>query len=271
MIRVSPVPRPTRPGGFRRARADVAPTLPALLLALVLLIGCGEKEPQRATDSGATPAAIVDLPAADQKLCTAVVILVDTSGSMAQTVRDQGGRKRPKHEIARDALRRIVDHTAAWSAAHKDRVLQLGLFRFSSSASPVLATAVFNQPAAMAAIGSIPNPGGGTAIGEALNDAFQSLYASGCVRKHVVCITDGENTAGAPPDRVARGLFAQTRGEVELHFVAFDTSASHFAFLKDVNGHAVEAADGEQLSAQLTEIYEKRILAEAMPAEKTEK
>ena len=38
-------------------------------------------------------------------------------------------------------------------------------------------------------------------------------------------------------DWVARGLYGQTKGEVELHFVAFDTSASQFQFLKEVNGH----------------------------------
>ena len=54
-----------------------------------------------------------------------------------------------------------------------------------------------------------------------------------------------------------------TGGEVEIHFVAFDTSAAQFAFLKSANGAVVEAADGAQLQARLAEIYEKRILAEA--------
>jgi len=77
-----------------------------------------------------------------------------------------------------------------------------------------------------------------------------------------VFITDGENTSGPAPDWVARNLHAQTEGAVELDFVAFDTSASQFRFLKDINGHAVEAANGEQLQAELTKIYENRILAE---------
>jgi hypothetical protein len=67
---------------------------------------------------------------------------------------------------------------------------------------------------------------------------------------------------------MARQLFAQTKGDVEIHFVAFDTSARNFAFLKNVNGSVVEAADGAQLQARLVELYEKRILVEAMPAEK---
>jgi hypothetical protein len=83
-----------------------------------------------------------------------------------------------------------------------------------------------------------------------------------------VCITDGENTIGTPPEQVARQLFSQTKGDVDIHFIAFDTSARHFGFLKDVNGTVVEAADGKQLQDQLVDLYEKRILVEAMPAEK---
>ena len=52
-----------------------------------------------------------------------------------------------------------------------------------------------------------------------------------------------------------------------LHFVAFDTSAGYFSFLRDVNGQAVGAADGAELQARLTDIREKQMLAEAAPAE----
>jgi hypothetical protein len=61
---------------------------------------------------------------------------------------------------------------------------------------------------------------------------------------------------------MARQLYHQTEGAVEIHFVAFDTSSRHFGFLKDVNGHVVEAADGKQLQDQLVQIYDKRIFAE---------
>jgi len=252
-------------------RAIVASLAPALMFSST---GCdhspGSSSP---APSGSSEAAergepVIDLPTADQRLCTAVVILIDTSGSMSQDVPDRGGERRPKHVIARDALSRIVEYTTKWSAEHRDRVLQLGMFSFSSSATPILGTSVFDESTARRALEHVPRPGGGTAIGQALMDGFRSLYQSGCVRKHIVCITDGENTSGPAPDRVARALFAQTGGEVELHFVAFDTSAARFAFLNQVNGHVVEAANGEQLAARLAEIYEHRILAEAMPAEK---
>jgi len=214
------------------------------------------------------PHAVIPLPETEQRLCTAVAILVDTSGSMRDAVQDHDGRPRPKSDIAKEALARILEHTSQWQQANPDRVLQIGVSSFSSSVSPVLPMAPFDAKSVPDALQRLPRPAGGTAIGRALQVAFQSLYQSGCVRKYVVCITDGQNTSGPPADRVARQLYAQTAGEVELHFVAFDTSAGYFDFLNAVNGFAVEAADAPQLQQRLTDIYEKRILAEAMQAEK---
>ena len=208
-----------------------------------------------------------DLPQSDQRLCTAVALLIDTSGSMAQAVADRSGEQQPKHAIARSALERIVEYTRQWQQEHPDRTLQLGIYWFSSSPAPILPMAEFDAGRAQAAAALLPKPAGGTAIGEALETGFRALYASGCVRKYIVCVTDGENTSGPSPQYVARVLHEQTGGEVEIHFVAFDTSAGHFAFLKKVNGFVVEAADGAQLDARLADIYEKRILAEAPSAE----
>jgi Mg-chelatase subunit ChlD len=221
----------------------------------------------RRTPSGASADGAIELPQADQRLCTGVVLLIDTSGSMTQSVQDRGGAQRPKHVIARDALQRIVDYTNTWKTAHPDRSLQVGIYHFSSSVREMLPLAEFAGDSAKSAVGRLPPPGGGTAIGMALETGFKALYASGCVRKYIVCITDGQNTSGPPPDRVAQQFYAQTGGDVELHFVAFDTSAAQFDFLKGVNGTVVEAADGEQLQTRLAEIYEKRILAEAASAE----
>ncbi|MDM8005879.1 MAG: vWA domain-containing protein [Phycisphaerae bacterium] len=239
----------------------------------LLLHGC-DRSPTPGSQNGPVPPMnaevathLIPLPQADQRLCTAVVILVDTSGSMNEAVVDRQGVKRPKYLIARDALNEIIDYTGQWEKTHTDRVLEMALFNFSSSPSPVLRMGRFDPAQAQQALRAIPQPGGGTAIGEAVEEGFKALYQSGCVRKYLICITDGENTAGRPPDRVSRQLYAQTQGEVEMHFIAFDTSVSTFGFLSEVNGHTTEAADGAQLQARLTDIYEKRILAEA-PAEK---
>src|SRR5262249_33533810 len=159
-------------------------------------------------------------------------------------------------------LERIIRHTADWQTAHPKVNLQMGIYAFSSSVTEVLPVREFDAAQARGALGKIPAPVGGTAIGRALEAGYKALYRSGCLRKFLVCVAAGENTAGPPPDWIARNLHAQTGGEVELDFVAFDTSASQFKFLSQVNGHVVEASNGEQLAAELTKIYEQRILVE---------
>jgi Mg-chelatase subunit ChlD len=243
------------------------------LLGLVAATGCGSSTPATQgakapapAPAGAparAPARHIDLPTGQSRPGTAVVILVDTSGSMAQPVPDAQGKMRPKNEIAREALNGIVRHTGQWKKDHAGSHLQLAIFNFSSRVNEVLPMGEFDAAKAEAALGRIPPPKGGTAIGLAIEDGYRALYRSGCARKFIVCVTDGENTAGAAPDVVARQLHAQTEGAVQLNFVAFDTKASQFKFLGDVNGHVVEAADGGRLQAELTNIYEKRILAEA--------
>jgi Mg-chelatase subunit ChlD len=210
----------------------------------------------------------ISLPDNPQRIGTAIVILIDTSGSMETPVGAPDGTMKPKYRIAEAALEQIVDYTAQWKASHADRMLDMGVYSFSSSPAVVLRMGEFDAKTARSALERIPRPGGGTAIGRAIVEGFEALYESGCITKHLVCITDGQNTSGVPPDRVSRQLYGQTEGAVEMHFVAFDTSAKSFEFLNQVNGRVVEAADGGELQTQLKEIYEKRILAEAMPPEK---
>lgn len=78
---------------------------------------------------------------------------------------DASGAEQPKHQIARAALEKIVDYTEQWKQAHPDRIIQLGVLSFSSSARPVLPMGEFKAPNARAAVASIPGPAGGTAIG----------------------------------------------------------------------------------------------------------
>jgi hypothetical protein len=238
-----------------------------LVLSIVSVTGCGDGVPTKSS-SPAPPGSFggpwrIDLPQADPRAGTAVAILIDTSGSMNQKVNDREGQQRPKHEIAREALAGIIKYTGKWKKQHADRLLYLGVYHFSSNVAPVLPMAEFDAAKAEAALARIPPPNSGTAIGRALEEGFQSLYASGCVRKYVVCITDGDNTSGPPPDVMAGQLYQQTKGDVEIHFVAFDIEAARFRFLNDVNGYVVEAADAGQLQTELAKIYEKRILAEA--------
>jgi Mg-chelatase subunit ChlD len=251
---------------------------PTILAALWLAsaAGCGRSAPAPVTASPGPPPRPqaaqalphIDLPQPAQRLGTAVVLLVDISPSMAQNVPDHAGRQRPKNDIAREALQRVMRVTEDWHKQHADQTLELGIVQFDRSCTVILPTGPFDAAKAHAAVEKPPRAGDGTAIGAALEEGFKQLFGTGCIRKHLVCITDGENTIGTPPDQVGRQLFSQTKGDVEIHFIAFNTSAKQFGFLKDVNGTVVEAADGKQLQTQLVDLYEKRILVEAMPAEK---
>ncbi|MGE3181103.1 MAG: VWA domain-containing protein [Phycisphaerae bacterium] len=256
--------------GIRKRRVPWAQAEGGLAVFLCLLIAC-DRQPGNAPSPANSVHNHQDvastLPQVDQRLCTGIVLLVDTSGSMEQEVPSRAGSARSKDEIAREAIQRIIAYTDSWKAQHPDRSLRFGIHSFSSAAVQQLEIAEFNAESANAAVSRLPAPAGGTAIGAAIRAGFESLYAAGCVRKYVVCITDGENTSGPKPERVARALHRETGGDVEMYFVAFDTSARHFAFLQDVNGSVVEAADGAQLDAQLADIYERRILAEEMNLE----
>jgi Mg-chelatase subunit ChlD len=247
-------------------KGDAARALGIVAGVCLVALGCARQAPtprtQPAPVVGAGTTYYLDLPRVEARPGTAVAILMDTSGSMDQAVPDQQGKPRPKYQIAHDALQRIIEQTARWKKSHASETLQLGIYHFSSSVSPVLAMSDFDEAKARDAVKRIPKPKGGTAIGRALETGYQALFQAGCQRKFIVCITDGENTSGPAPDWVARHLHAQTEGAVELDFVAFDTSASQFRFLKDLKGHVVEAANGAQLQAELTKIYEHRILAE---------
>lgn len=214
-----------------------------------------------AKESPEAELARIGLRAADAKLCTCIVVLLDASSSMREDVPDAEGKKRPKQEIAREALERIVDITAAWTRAHDEAEVRMGLYQFSGSVLELSAPAPFDPARLREALGRV-QPSTGTAIGGALEAAYRALYATGCLRKHIVCITDGQNSSGPEPAEVARRYHRATGGDVQVHFVAFDTSARSLRFLEEIQGSAVEAADGEELRARLNEIYERRILVE---------
>ena len=96
----------------------------------VLTAGCPSSEVK--------PIPIPPLAQQETKPGTAVAILVDTSGSMAQPVADKEGKLRPKEEIAREALEQIIANTAQWEKNTPGRTLEMGIYSFSSSVSEVM-------------------------------------------------------------------------------------------------------------------------------------
>jgi Mg-chelatase subunit ChlD len=199
----------------------------------------------------------------DEGLGAAVAILVDTSGSMRQTA---AGDTRPKYVVAQEAIEAMLDATDAFVAKRPDFPIKIGIYSFSSNVRTLRPIQTYDRASIRKALDDLPRPGGGTAIGEALREARPDLYQAGVFRKYLLVVTDGDNTSGQSPERVAREIFSKSQGAVQVYFVAFDTTPQKFAFLKDVGGDVIGAGTGDELHHALDGIYQGKILAEAPDA-----
>ena len=201
--------------------------------------------------------------AVDEGLGAAVAILIDTSGSMREKA---AGDSRPKYVVAQEAIEAMLDATDAFVTKRPDFPIKVGIYSFSSNVRTLRPIQRYDRAAIRQALDSLPRPGGGTAIGEALREARPDLYRAGVFRKYLLVVTDGDNTSGRDPESVAREIFSKSQGAVQVYFVAFDTTPQKFAFLKEVGGDVIGAGTGDELHKALDGIYQGKILAEAPDA-----
>jgi hypothetical protein len=199
----------------------------------------------------------------------AVAIVYDTSGSMERSVRDSTGRMSPKYMIANRALlavTRQIEAFATNSPAGGPRKLQAGLFVFSGEgAREAVKFGPFDAGALEAFARNFRSPGGNTPLGNALSAATRRVLESPLSRRHVLIITDGENTQGPKPEEVMPRLKRQAESRqtsVSVHFVAFDVDAKVFGGVKRLGATVVGAADEKQLNTQLEYILQRKILLE---------
>jgi Ca-activated chloride channel homolog len=137
----------------------------------------------------------------------AVVLCVDTSGSMRATDVDP-----TRAAAAAAAVRAFVDGVPDGT--------RIGIVAFSSGAG-LVQPLTDDKDAARDAIGRLPPPNGGTAIGDALATAARALPPSG--KRAIVLITDGVNNLGVDPQGVAQQL--GTNG-IEIDTVGIGTNDS---------------------------------------------
>jgi len=236
-----------------------------LLVALSifsLLVACDGGGSEPPPDVVPAPAPEPYRPEVPETFGTAVVVVLDTSGSMKNAA---SGDRIAKSAVARDAIRTVLEVTGDFVAKNPDRVVKVGLIHFADTAHRCLPIGPYSSAALRMALTRVPAPGGGTAIGEGMRAATKELYRSGCMRKYILVVTDGKNTTGVAPEKMAKEIHARSDGQVRMYFVAFDTDARKFAFLSDVDGDVLSAGNATGLSTALKELYEDRILAEALP------
>jgi Mg-chelatase subunit ChlD len=247
-------------------RLAAACLIPGMVLACDVTTRRDRERAARA--DAAHEAAAADAPyqaEVEEGLGASVAILIDTSGSMKERV---GGDSRRKSELAQEALEAMLDATDAFIARRPDFPIKIGIYSFSSSVRRLRPIQPYDRSAIKNVLASLPGPGGGTAIGDAMREARPDLYRAGTFRKYLLVVTDGENTNGRSPEDVARDIWGKSQGGVQTFFVAFDTSPEKFSFLKDVGGDVIGAGTGAELRTALDGIYQGKILAEAAAGEK---
>ena len=244
-------------------------------LGLVLLASaqaCTGKSQSESDDSAPATSdssgAVADkyVASVDEGLGASIAILIDNSGSMKK---EAEGDDRPKYMVAREAIEAMLASTDSFVAKQPDFPINVGLYRFASRVTPMAPVAKYDRSALIAALDAMPEPDGGTAIGSAMDAARADLYRAGTFRKYILVVTDGENTQGVSPRRIAREISRRSEGAVRMYFVAFDVDADRFAFVRESHGEVVGARNGEALRAQLGEIYRGTILSEAIDAGET--
>ena len=203
-------------------------------------------------------------PTVQEGLGASVAILLDQSGSMGDA--PNSGGDNPKYAIARDALAQVLAQTDSFVATQAGFPVNVGLYVFARRVEKVLPIAPYNRESLRAALESLPEPSGSTAIGDAMEVATRDLYSAGTIRKYLLVVTDGENTSGRAPEEVAREINRRSEGAVKLYLVAFDVDAGNFGFVNDVRGTVLAANNALALRASLDTLYRGRILAEAIDA-----
>ena len=195
----------------------------------------------------------------------AVAIVYDTSGSMSDPVHGKTGGGEPKFQIANRALSSIVARLEKFNASGARKV-QAGLFAFSNKgARAIVKPGPFDAAAMRAGIAALGNPKGATPLGTAIDEATAALAKVKASSRHLLIITDGENSVGPPPEAFLPKLINDAKksgSSLHFHFVAFDVDASVFAAVKKLGVTLAAAGDETQLNEKLTYILEEKILLE---------
>src|SRR5687768_3780718 len=149
------------------------------------------------------------VPEVDEGLGASVAIVLDNSGSMED---DAEGDQRAKHIVAREALQTVLATTDSFVAAQPDFLLNVGLYVFSDRVQTLVPVKRYDAATLRYALETLPGPDGGTAIGDAMDEARAGLYRAGTFRKYILVITDGENTDGRSPRVVAHEITRRSDG-----------------------------------------------------------
>lgn len=198
----------------------------------------------------------------------AVAIAIDVSSSMNLVVDGRDGRAEAKIVTARRAALDLVDQFATYAREHPDEPVELGLYEFSDrgrdvpDCREVVPMGPPDRERAAAAIAGLVADGD-TPIGQAMITTKRALDATGLTRRHLLLVTDGENTSGPTPQEVAVAIRRRpTTEQPAIYFVAFDVQATLFDAIRDAGGLVVSATNATELKTTLDVLLRDEILVE---------
>jgi hypothetical protein len=243
----------------------------ALLVAIQSARGCEERRP--ATQEVSTPVTnpvreMLRPPAGvEAREGVAAAILIDTSGSMKESVQDADGTRKSKIEIARRSAMNLVNQFDAFAREHGSQTIHLGIYEFSQRDRGPSSRKVVNlgppDPAAAGPAIAKMTAEGDTPIGDAMIAAKRDLDASGLSKKHILVITDGENNNGYSPQDVTQVILSQPpENQASIYFVAFDVAETKFDAVRDSGGLVLAASNEADLKSTLDYLLTGKILVE---------
>jgi hypothetical protein len=197
----------------------------------------------------------------------ALAVVFDTSGSMNQPIATQpGSPPSPKIVVARRAFHAVIDRLEAFSKGPDAKPLKIGVYMFRRAEGAVaVPMGAFNAAALRTWLENV-KPTGSTPLGSALFIAGRDVLAMPAASRHILVLTDGENTAGPKPEKVLAQLTeASTRKQTAVftHIIALDIKPAIFAALQKQGATLIGAANETQLNQQFDFILEEKILVEA--------
>jgi VWA domain-containing protein len=254
----------------------------AWIIIGLLILASGRCRDNASPSSGSSVGRVADAPARDTREIEqaleppkpaepreglAAAIAIDVSGSMDDRVTGEDGRRARKIDVARRAARELVAQFAKYASEHQGEPVSLGIFEFSRrdnrpdcrSIIPMGPPDLAQADAALARL----DPEGGTPIGQAMVTAKLALDATGLSRRHLLVVSDGENTDGFRPEDVAAAIAKRPEGEKpSIYFVAFDIEARRFNGVRDAGGLVLSAANAKELNDTLDMLLRGKILLE---------
>jgi Mg-chelatase subunit ChlD len=197
----------------------------------------------------------------------AVAVLVDVSGSMREPVSSGVGQGRPKIEIARASVLRLLGQVDQFVREHPDKPVKVGVYEFSArTRQPSCRRVVPMGPPDMGRVQAAVSQmraEGDTPIGDALIFAKQELNATGMAGQHILVVTDGQNNRGYEPADVVDVISRLPEDQrASVYCIAFDIAAEQFRTVRDAGGLVLAAGNEGELQQTMDYVLTGKILAE---------